>query len=94
MFQLFLKTNQGNTLTIDVHQLETIYDLKKKAYIKTGVPTIFQLLLHNGKILLDHNTIEFYNMTNADTVYMNLRMSVITDTTRKRSILGKRKSID
>jgi hypothetical protein len=74
MFQIFIKSIHGKTIAIDVNDLNTIKELKEAIYIKTKIPCIYQILLHSGKNLLDTETIKFYNITESDTILMNLRI--------------------
>lgn len=73
MFQIFIKSIHGNTIAIDVNELDTIKELKEAIFIKTKIPYIYQILLHSGKSLLDTETIKFYNITESDTILMNIR---------------------
>jgi hypothetical protein len=91
MIQIFLKTTHGNTIVLDIDELATINELKETAYQRTKVPTRFQNLINNGKLLLDSNTLQFYNITDSDTIYMNLRINNIKALSSD-SILRKRKT--
>ena len=74
MFQIFIKSIHGKTIAIDVNEVDTIKELKEAIFIKTKIPCIYQILLYSGKNLLDTETIKFYNITESDTILMNLRM--------------------
>ena len=73
MFQIFIKSIHGKTIAIDVNDLDTIKELKEAIYIKTKIPSIYQILLHSGKNLLDTETIQSYHIKESDTILMNLR---------------------
>jgi hypothetical protein len=95
MFQILIKTPNGNTITNDIDQTDTIHQVKELLYLKTNIPCIYQILIYNGRILFDENSVEFYNITEGCTLYMNVRMNPIINRYRPiHSILGKRKSID
>ncbi len=98
MFQILVKTSNGNTITIDIEPTSTIHHLKEVLNIRTRIPEIFQLIIYNGRILVDNRTIESYSITDSCTLYMNLRMNpIIIQPQISRpidSILGKRKKIE
>ena len=98
MIQLLIKTSSGNTITIDVNPEETIERVKELIYIKTDIPSVFQILIYNGRIIYNHKKIEDYNITEGCMLYMNLRMNAGLNPLGVNrsiySILGKRKRIE
>ncbi len=74
MFQIFIKSIHGKTIAIDVNEVDTIKELKEAIFIKTKIPCIYQILIHNGKNLLDTETIQSYHIKESDTILMSLRM--------------------
>lgn len=95
MIQLLVTTPNGNTVTIDIDQSKTIEHLKELLYLKIGIPAPFQILIFNGKIILDEKYLTFYNIMEGSILHMSLRMSASIPPIRPvDSILGKRKSYE
>ena len=61
-FQIFIKTHESKTITLDVKSDDLIIDIKNKIYDKIGLPINLQRLVYSGKQLDDNNTISFYNI--------------------------------
>jgi len=95
MIQILVKPPNGNIITNDIEETKTIHQLKEILYLKTNIPTIFQILIYSGRILFDDKNINFYNIKEGSMLHMNLRMIPIRYPNRSiDSILGKRKSIN
>jgi ubiquitin len=72
--QLFIKTLQGTTVTVDVEADEPIANIKKKIHEKQGVPVDQQRLIFSGKELQDDKTCSDYNIQKDATLHLVLRL--------------------
>ncbi len=72
--QIFIKTLQGKTLTLDVSDADTIQSVKNKIFEKEGIPQDQQRLVFNGKQLEDDKTIADYNIQADSNIHLVLRL--------------------
>jgi len=72
--QIFIKTLQGKTLTLDVSDDDTIQSVKNKIFEKEGIPVDQQRLVFNGKQLEDDKTIGEYNIQAESNIHLVLRL--------------------
>ena len=72
--RIFVKGLTGKTITLEVHPLEVIADVKAKLQDKEGVPPDQQRLIHAGEMLESHRTLRFYNINADATLHMVLRL--------------------
>mmetsp|Transcript_15649 Transcript_15649/g.28047 ORF Transcript_15649/g.28047 Transcript_15649/m.28047 type:complete len:81 (+) Transcript_15649:268-510(+) len=72
--QLFVKTLDGKTLTVDAEEEDTIEDIKNKIMEKEGVPTDQQRLIFGGKQLEGQKTLADYDVQEDSTFHMVLRL--------------------
>lgn len=72
--QIFIKTLQGKTLTLDVSDADSIASVKNKIFEKEGIPVDQQRLVFNGKQLEDNQTIADYNIQADSSIHLVLRL--------------------
>ena len=72
--QIFIKTLQGKTITLDVSDSDTISSIKEKLHEKEGIPVDQQRLVFNGKQLEDANTIGDYGIQADSNIHLVLRL--------------------
>ena len=72
--QIFIKTLQGRTITLDVDPGDTIQSLKQKIESKENIPAQEQRLIYSGKQLNDTFTLSDYNIRDQSTLHLLLRL--------------------
>lgn len=72
--QVFVKTLQGTTITVDVDPNDTIGEVKKKIRHKENIPAEDQRLIWSGKQLDDDRTLADYNIGDQSTLHLLLRL--------------------
>lgn len=72
--QIFARTLDGTTYTLDVNLSDTVHDVKVKFYEKEGYPPSQQRIVFCGKQLEDRRTLSYYNIQEKCTVHLVLRL--------------------
>lgn len=72
--QIFVKTLEGKTVTLDVDSSHTAYDVSEALWEKVGVPAAEQRLMFEGRQLSDDIMLEDYNISKESTLHMLLRL--------------------
>ena len=68
IFQIFVKTLTGKTITFDVEGTESIEEMKSLIQDREGYPTDQQRLIYAGKQLENGRTLADYNVQEASTL--------------------------
>ena len=92
--QIFVKTPEGKTITLDVEASDTIYNLKKILKNLLTIPTKQQRLLFMDQQLEDGCTLSDYNIQKNDTIRLALPLRGggkrgLSSVTTKRDVLKK-----
>lgn len=72
--QLFVKTLDGTTITLNVESADNIGQIKQKIQEKQGVPRDAQRLIFNGKELQDEKSVADYGLQSENTLHLVLRL--------------------
>ena len=74
-FQIFVKTNTGNTITIDdVEPTDTIMNIKERIFHKTGLPVSKQRIVFSGKEFNNNDTVGNSGIIKESTIYIIIKL--------------------
>lgn len=72
--QVFVKHHDGKTSTFEVKGDDKVSKVKDMIYEDRGIPADKTYLVHNGKKLLDENTLEDSGVKDMGTIFSMLRL--------------------
>ena len=75
-YMIFIKTFTGKTLDLRCNYDETIYELKRKLFIREGTSPNDVRLIFAGKQLEENRTMADYNIQKESTIHQVLRLRV------------------
>lgn len=73
-FQIYIKTLNGKTTTLNVCGCLRIIDLKILNQLKEGIPFVINRLIYDGRQLEDERTLEDYGIKNKSTLHSVLSL--------------------
>ena len=76
--QIFVKTSQGKTLTLDVESSDSVENVKQKVQDKIGLVPDLQHLVFAGKELEDGRQLSDYDVQREATIHLVLGTGVVT----------------
>lgn len=74
LFQLFVRTLSGNTITLDAESSDTIATIKSKIFKKEGTPAQHQRLAFASKQLQDSRSLQDYGIGRDCTLHLSGRL--------------------
>ena len=71
---ILAKTLNGNTITLDITDINTVKELKQKIKENKQLPEDQQVLTYNGKNMEDDKNISYYNIQKGDMIQITSRL--------------------
>jgi hypothetical protein len=68
--QIFIKTLQGFSNTLEVERTDTIGEIKAKIQLKDGIPVEEQKIFFAGKVLEDDKTVDDYSIEKESSIHL------------------------
>ena len=75
--QIFVKTIENKTITLEVEPSDSIENVKAKIQDKEGILPTEQFVYFANRLLEDGRTLSDYNITNAETVFLRQNPAII-----------------
>ena len=72
--QIFIKTINGKTITLNIQENELIAEIKSKIQEKEHVPADQQILTYKGKNMENDKTPNDYDIQKGDTIHLSTRL--------------------
>ena len=72
--QIAIKTLTGKIWNVEVESSDTIENVKVKIQDQEGIPPDQQRLIHQGRLLIDHETLAELNIREGTVLHMVVRM--------------------
>lgn len=76
--QIFVKTQTGKTITLDVESSDSVENVKQKLQDKENAPPPLQKLVFAGNALQDGRTLADYGIGSQATLHLVMRSGVVT----------------
>lgn len=73
--QIFVVTQTGKIITLEVEPSDSIAIIKEKIHYKEDIPCAQQRIIYSGRQLQDDNTLSDYNIYKEAQLYLVLRLS-------------------
>ena len=70
LMQIFVRTQTGKTITLDVEHDSTLGFVKQQIQLKEGIPPLMQRLIFKGKQLEDDRTLQDYGIDKEETLML------------------------
>ena len=83
--QIFIKTLNGKTISLDVDSLDTVQTVKCKIQAKEGISVYQQKLIHSGRQLEDGRTLSDYRIQKQSTLHLIVQLELYVKTVTGRT---------
>ena len=83
--QIFIKTLNGKTISLDVDSLDTVQTVKCKIQPKEGISVYQHKLIHSGRQLEDGRTLSDYRIQKQSTLHLIIQLELYVKTVTGRT---------